>query len=168
MMKDICIRKKVKSTKQKRIAPADVFKYKDGRWECITVNSNSTENPVLVIRKKMTRIVMIIELRLLNGICCFDFKEVSPDGIRCWSDICANSEINITGGNFTISDEIEETVSVPIEVGDTFNHKWDVKYIVKFIADDGSLIAWDEERKKSIFVNRNDRDQLKAYGMTLN
>lgn len=149
--------------------PGDVFKYKDGRWECVTVNSNSTENPVLVIRKKMTRIVMIIELKLQNGICCLDFKEVSPDGIRCWTDTCAHSEIKTTlTSNFTIADEIEETLSVPIEVGDEFNHGWDRKYVVKFIADDGSLIAWDEERNKSIFVNRNDRDQLKAYGMTLN
>lgn len=47
------------------------------------------------------------------------------------------------------------------------DHNHDKRYVVKFIAEDGSLIAWDADYHRSVFVNHNDRDQLKAYDMKL-
>ena len=165
-MKAICIRKKVKEQKFKRLVPGDEVRYQNGRWEVATVCCISTENPTIILRKKMSRIHIIIELVIDRGEMSFRFKEISPEGITNWGETSETSEIKFAGGHFGAMKETEETVYAPIQIGDKFHHNRRT-YIVKFVADDGSALAWDEEHQKSVFVNRNDRDQLKAYGMQL-
>ncbi|UOX40465.1 hypothetical protein UGMREWDR_CDS0149 [Aeromonas phage GomatiRiver_11] len=168
-MKAICIRKKVKNEKFKRLTPGDEVRYQGARWEVATVCCVSEQSPTVILRKKMSRIHVIVELVIDHGQVFFQFKEISPEGIREWGDTPETSGIKFSGGYFGMMKETEETVYAPIQVGDEFVHsnRGVYRYTVKFIADDGSLIAWDSERGKSIFVNRNDRDQLKAYGMQL-
>lgn len=167
-MKAICIRKKIKKQKFERLTPGDDVRYQNARWEVATVCCISTENPTIILRKKMSRIHVIIELVTDRGEMSFRFKEISPEGITNWGETSETSEIKFAGGHFGAMKENEETVYAPIQVGDEFNHRnHNKRYTVKFIAEDGSLIAWDEEHKKSVFVNRNDRDQLKAYDMKL-
>ncbi|UYD57464.1 hypothetical protein OFDDKENP_00088 [Aeromonas phage B614] len=165
-MKAICIRKKVKGQKFKRLTPGDEVRYQGARWEVATVCCVSEQSPTVILRKKMSRIHVIIEL---HNDRLFQFKEISPESITTWVDSIEQSEIKFSGGYFGMMKETEETIYAPIQVGDEFihNNRGTYRYTVKFIADDGSLIAWDSERGKSIFVNRNDRDQLKAYGMQL-
>lgn len=116
----------------------------------------------------MSRIHVIIELVTDSGEMSFRFKEISPEGITSWGETSETSEIKFVSGHFGVMKENEETVYTPIQVGDEFVHRnHDKRYVVKFIAEDGSLIAWDSDYHRSVFVNRNDRDQLKAYDMKL-
>ncbi|AWH15606.1 hypothetical protein KNT91_gp082 [Aeromonas phage 60AhydR15PP] len=166
-MKAICIRKKIKKQKFERLTPGDDVRYKNARWEVATVCC-ITENPTIILRKKMSRIHVIIELVTDCGEMSFRFKEISPEGITIWGETSETSEIKFVSGHFGVMKENEETVYTPIQVGDEFIHRnHDKRYVVKFIAEDGSLIAWDADYHKSVFVNRNDRDQLKAYDMKL-
>lgn len=166
-MKAICIRKKIKKQKFERLTPGDDVRYQNARWEVATVCC-ITENPMIILRKKMSRIHVIIELATGGGEMFFQFKEISPEGITGWGETSETSEIKFASGHFGVMKENEETVYTPIQVGDEFIHRnHDKRYVVKFIAEDGSLIAWDSDYHRSVFVNRNDRDQLKAYDMKL-
>ncbi|ADM79771.1 hypothetical protein phiAS4_ORF0199 [Aeromonas phage phiAS4] len=166
-MKAICIRKKIKKQKFERLTPGDDVRYQNARWEVATVCC-ITENPMIILRKKMSRIHVIIELATDCSEMFFQFKEISPEGITSWGETSETSEIKFVSGHFGVMKENEETVYTPIQVGDEFIHRnHDKRYVVKFIAEDGSLIAWDSDYHRSVFVNRNDRDQLKAYDMKL-
>lgn len=166
-MKAICIRKKIKKQKFERLTPGDDVRYQNARWEVATVCC-ITENPMIILRKKMSRIHVIIELVTDCVEMSFRFKEISPEGITSWGETPETSEIKFVSGHFGAMKENEETVYTPIQVGDEFIHRnHDKRYVVKFIAEDGSLIAWDSDYHRSVFVNRNDRDQLKAYDMKL-
>lgn len=167
-MKAICIHKKIKKQKFERLTPGDDVRYRNARWEVATVCCISTENATIILRKKMSRIHVIIELVTDGGEMFFQFKEISPEGITSWGETSETSEIKFVSGHFGAMKENEETVYTPIQVGDEFIHRnHDKRYVVKFIAEDGSLIAWDSDYHRSVFVNRNDRDQLKAYDMKL-
>lgn len=137
------------------------------RWEVLINNCSSAQVPTLVLRKKMTpgKCIMIVRVSDIH----FVFEKIEETDITKWSEEFGFSGLEFTDTFGTIQ-ETFETAYRPIAVGDIFQHPragGTRHYVVKFIAGDGSLIAWDEERQKSFFVNRQDRDQLRAYGMEL-
>lgn len=172
-MKIIHIRKKDKVKKFERITEGNIINLDGDRWEVLAVNCSSSYAPTMVLRKKMAtaKCIMIVRVDINQGGPHFTFEKINGINILKWTDAFGFSGLEFTGSVFGTLQETIETGYHPVVIGDMFQHsaggRGIHRYVVKFIADDGSLVAWDEERHKSVFVNRNDRDQLRAYGMEL-
>lgn len=173
-MKSIHIRKKVKVKCFERAVPGKVILLHGSRWEVLVDHPMVIHESVIIMRQKMTTSKCVLIARIENISSdepYFAFEQIDGTAVNRWKEKLNTGDLRFNDGVFGTDVEVSETGFHPAKVGDEFvRHAdgWNTSlYTVKYVADDGSLIAWNEERKKSIFVNRNDRDQLHAYGMEL-
>lgn len=162
-MKKLHMAKNVKITKYKHVKAGD--KLVDGYTvNVVCCEENGTQS--ILLEHKKSKSHLYLEHITPQGKC--SFVGFSPKGVTNGDGDIAVYGMKVKNNFICVGVESYDSQISPVEVGDEIYYpNGGYKITVDFVANDGSIVAWDSIKNRSYYINRNDRDQLKALNLVL-
>lgn len=161
-MKKLHIQKNKIKISEAPVEQGDMVKISGEPYDVNLINKSAG---VVIMHKRNARAFIIFHMNSKGALVEYIDQNVNSRISIAMGNAYANALI-VRDNRLIQVKQSETPVDVPVTVGDEISRDNRTLKVV-FVAEDGSLVAWDAERKTSVYINRNDRDQIKAYGLKL-
>lgn len=162
-MKKLHMAKNVKITKYKHVKAGD--KLVDGYTvNVVCCEENGTQS--ILLNHNKSKSSLYLEHISSQGRCSSVL--FTPRGVTNGDDDIAVYGMMVKNNFICVGVESYDSQISPVEVGDEIYYpNGGYNITIDFVANDGSVVAWDSIKNRSYYINRNDRDQLKALNLVL-